>query len=127
MIVVFQGFSSQVTELIFGMRTFAENQLKNLTPDALIGDSSVHRLMEEGLPSDLLTRCAETDDIDMVAQLRRPLPLASREYCGRRLLERRVRRRINGLHRYARATMNGASLYSSRSVPQAFHAGQAQV
>lgn len=34
------------------MRTFAQNQLLNLTPHALIGDPSVHYLIEEGSPSD---------------------------------------------------------------------------
>ena len=48
------------------MRTYAENQLKNLTPHELIGDSSVHYLIEEGQPTETLTRSAETHDINMV-------------------------------------------------------------
>ena len=54
------------TDALSKMHTFAENQLKNLTPHELIGDSSVHYLVEEGRPADMLTQCAETHDIDMV-------------------------------------------------------------
>lgn len=48
------------------MRTYAENQLKNLTPHAFINDPSVHYLVEEGSPSQELAKSVEANDVDMV-------------------------------------------------------------
>ena len=48
------------------MRTWANNQLKNLTPDKFVKDNSVHWLVEEGPVSDKIVECAEAYDVNLV-------------------------------------------------------------
>jgi nucleotide-binding universal stress UspA family protein len=48
------------------MRTWAKNQLENLTPYQFVKDNSVHWLVEEGPVSDKITECAEAYDVDLV-------------------------------------------------------------
>ena len=58
-----QGYFKDATSK---MRTWAENQLKNLTPDKFFSDSSVHYRVEEGPASEKLAEFAEANDVDMV-------------------------------------------------------------
>jgi nucleotide-binding universal stress UspA family protein len=48
------------------MRTWAKNQLENLTPHQFVKDASVHWLIEDGPASDKIPECAEANDVDMV-------------------------------------------------------------
>jgi nucleotide-binding universal stress UspA family protein len=48
------------------MRTWAKNQLENLTPDQFVKDNSVHWLIEEGPISDKIAECAEAYDVNLV-------------------------------------------------------------
>jgi nucleotide-binding universal stress UspA family protein len=54
------------TDALPKMRTWAKNQLENLTPDQFIKDNSVHRLVEEGPVSDKIAECAGAYDVDLV-------------------------------------------------------------
>jgi nucleotide-binding universal stress UspA family protein len=61
------GISQQYfKDAVSKARTYAENQLKNMTPDSSVGDSSVHYVIEEGTAHDCLVAAAENYDIDMV-------------------------------------------------------------
>jgi nucleotide-binding universal stress UspA family protein len=48
------------------MRTWARNQLENLTPHQYVQDKSVHWLVEEGHVGDKIAECAENYDVDML-------------------------------------------------------------
>jgi nucleotide-binding universal stress UspA family protein len=48
------------------MRTWAKNQLENLTPHQFVKDNSVHCLVEEGPVSDKIAECAEAYDVNLV-------------------------------------------------------------
>jgi len=48
------------------MRTWAKNQLVNLTPYEFVKDNSVHWLVEEGPVSDKIAQCAEAYDVNLV-------------------------------------------------------------
>jgi nucleotide-binding universal stress UspA family protein len=48
------------------MRTWAKNQLENLTPYQFVQDNSVHWLVEEGPVSDKIAECAEAYDVNLV-------------------------------------------------------------
>jgi nucleotide-binding universal stress UspA family protein len=48
------------------MRSWAKNQLENLTPDQFVKDRSVHRFVEEGPVSDKIAECAEAYDVDLI-------------------------------------------------------------
>ena len=48
------------------MRTWAKNQLANLTPDPFVKDNSVHWLVEEGAVSDKIAECADAYDVDLI-------------------------------------------------------------
>jgi nucleotide-binding universal stress UspA family protein len=48
------------------MRTWATNQLKNLTPYQFVNDSSVHWLVEDGSVSDKIVECADAHDVNLV-------------------------------------------------------------
>jgi nucleotide-binding universal stress UspA family protein len=54
------------TDALPKMRTWAKNQLKNLTPDQFVQDKSVHWLVEEGPVSDKITECADAYDVNLV-------------------------------------------------------------
>jgi nucleotide-binding universal stress UspA family protein len=48
------------------MRTWAKNQLENLTPFQFVKDNSVHWLVEEGPVSDKIAECADAYDVNLV-------------------------------------------------------------
>ena len=48
------------------MRKWATDQLQNLTPHQYIQDSTVHRVVEEGNASEIISEFADENDIDMV-------------------------------------------------------------
>jgi nucleotide-binding universal stress UspA family protein len=48
------------------MRTWAKNQLENLTPHEFVKDPSVHWVVEEGPASDKIAECADSYDVDLV-------------------------------------------------------------
>lgn len=48
------------------MRTWAKNQLENLTSHQLVKDKSVHWLVEEGPVSDKIAECADAYDVNLV-------------------------------------------------------------
>jgi nucleotide-binding universal stress UspA family protein len=48
------------------LRTWAKNQLENLTPYQYVKDASVHWLIEEGAASDKIAACADSYDVDLV-------------------------------------------------------------
>jgi nucleotide-binding universal stress UspA family protein len=54
------------TDAVSKMRTWARNQLENLTPFPFVKDKSVHRLVEEGGVSDKIVECAGAYDVDLV-------------------------------------------------------------
>jgi len=54
------------TDAVSKMRTWANNQLKNLTPDSFVKDQSVHWLVEEGTISDKIVECANACDVNLV-------------------------------------------------------------
>jgi nucleotide-binding universal stress UspA family protein len=54
------------TDAVSRMRTWANNQLKNLTPHQFVTDNSVHWLVEEGSVSDKIAECAEACDVNLV-------------------------------------------------------------
>jgi nucleotide-binding universal stress UspA family protein len=54
------------TDAVSKMRTWAHNQLKNLTPDSFVKDQSVHWLVEEGTISDKIVECAGNCDVNLV-------------------------------------------------------------
>lgn len=54
------------TNAVSKMRTWAKNQLENLTPDPFVKDSSVHWLVEEGPVSEKIAERARTHDVDLV-------------------------------------------------------------
>jgi nucleotide-binding universal stress UspA family protein len=54
------------TDALPKLRTWAKNQLKNLTPDPFIQDKSVHWLVEEGPVSDKIAECADVYDVNFV-------------------------------------------------------------
>lgn len=58
-----QGYFKDATAKL---RTWAKNQLENLTPYQFVKDPSVHWIVEEGPASDKISECAENYDVDMV-------------------------------------------------------------
>lgn len=54
------------TDAVSKMRTWAQNQLKNLTPDQFVKDNSVRWLVEEGPVSDQIVECAGAYNVDLV-------------------------------------------------------------
>jgi nucleotide-binding universal stress UspA family protein len=58
-----QGYFTDATSK---MRTWAKNQLENLTPHQYVKDASVHWLVEEGPASAKIAECAEACDVDLV-------------------------------------------------------------
>jgi nucleotide-binding universal stress UspA family protein len=54
------------TDAVSKMRTWAKNQLENLTPNQFVKDNSVHWLVEEGPVSDKIAECANAFDVDLV-------------------------------------------------------------
>jgi nucleotide-binding universal stress UspA family protein len=54
------------TDAVPRMRSWATNQLKNLTPHQFVNDKSVHRLVEEGPVSDKIAECAKAYDVNLV-------------------------------------------------------------
>jgi nucleotide-binding universal stress UspA family protein len=54
------------TDAVPKMRTWAKNQLENLTPHQFVEDKSVHWLVEEGPVSDKIAACADAYDVDLV-------------------------------------------------------------
>ena len=60
---IHQGYFTNATSK---MRTWAKNQLENLTPHQYVKDPAVHWLVEEGPASDKIAECAEAYDIDLV-------------------------------------------------------------
>ena len=54
------------TDAVSKMRTWANNQLKNLTPDPFVKDQSVHWLVEEGTISDKIVEVAGAYDVNLV-------------------------------------------------------------
>ena len=54
------------TDAVSKMRTWANNQLKNLTPDSFVKDRSVHWLVEEGPISNKIAECAGAYDVSLV-------------------------------------------------------------
>jgi nucleotide-binding universal stress UspA family protein len=58
-----QGYFADATSK---MRTWAKNQLENLTPHQYVKDPAVHWLVEEGPASDKIAECAEAYDVDLV-------------------------------------------------------------
>jgi nucleotide-binding universal stress UspA family protein len=58
-----QGYFTDATSK---MRTWAKNQLENLTPHQYVKDAAVHWLVEEGPASDKIAECAEAYDVDLV-------------------------------------------------------------
>jgi nucleotide-binding universal stress UspA family protein len=54
------------TDAVSRMRTWAKNQLENLTPYPFVKDNSVHWLVEEGPVSDKIAECAEAYDVNLV-------------------------------------------------------------
>jgi nucleotide-binding universal stress UspA family protein len=58
-----QGY---LTDAVSKMRPWAQNQLKNLTPDQFVKDNSVRWLVEEGPVSDKITECAGVHNVDLV-------------------------------------------------------------
>jgi nucleotide-binding universal stress UspA family protein len=55
----FAGAASKV-------RTWAKNQLENLTPHPFVEDKSVHWLVEEGTVSDKIAECADACDVNII-------------------------------------------------------------
>jgi nucleotide-binding universal stress UspA family protein len=58
-----QGYFTDATSK---MKTWAKNQLENLTPHQYVKDASVHWLVEEGPASDKIAEAAEAYDVDLV-------------------------------------------------------------
>ena len=58
-----QGYFTDATSK---MRTWAKNQLENLTPHQYVKDAAVHWLVEEGSACDKIAECAEAYDVDLV-------------------------------------------------------------
>jgi nucleotide-binding universal stress UspA family protein len=54
------------TDAVSKMRTWAKNQLKNLTPNQFVNDNSVHWIVEEGPVSDKIAECADAYDVNLV-------------------------------------------------------------
>lgn len=54
------------TDAVSKMRTWAKNQLENLTPHQFVEDKSVHWLVEEGPVSDKIAECAEAYDVNLI-------------------------------------------------------------
>jgi nucleotide-binding universal stress UspA family protein len=54
------------TDAMSKMRTWAKNQLENLTPYEFVKDQSVHWLVEEGPVSDKIAECAEANDVNII-------------------------------------------------------------
>jgi nucleotide-binding universal stress UspA family protein len=54
------------TDAVPRMRTWAKNQLKNLTPYQFVNDTSVHWLVEEGPVSDKIAESAAAHDVNLV-------------------------------------------------------------
>jgi nucleotide-binding universal stress UspA family protein len=54
------------TDAVSKMRTWAKNQLENLTPYQFVKDRSVHWLVEEGPVSEKIAECAVAYDVDLV-------------------------------------------------------------
>jgi nucleotide-binding universal stress UspA family protein len=54
------------TDAMSKMRTWAKNQLENLTPYQFVKDRSVHWLVEEGPVSDKIAECAEAYDVNII-------------------------------------------------------------
>jgi nucleotide-binding universal stress UspA family protein len=54
------------TDAAARMRTWAKNQLENLTPHQYLTDSSVHRLLDEGSAAEKIVEYAENYDVDLV-------------------------------------------------------------
>jgi nucleotide-binding universal stress UspA family protein len=48
------------------VRTWAKNQLENLTPHPFVEDKSVHWLVEEGTVSDKIAECADVYDVNLI-------------------------------------------------------------
>jgi nucleotide-binding universal stress UspA family protein len=58
-----QGYFTDATSR---MRTWAKNQLENLTPYQFVKDTSVHWLVEDGPVADKIIECANAYDVDLV-------------------------------------------------------------
>jgi nucleotide-binding universal stress UspA family protein len=58
-----QGY---LTDAVPKMRTWAKNQLKNLTPHQFVTDQSVHWLVEEGSATEKIVECADACAADLV-------------------------------------------------------------
>lgn len=58
-----QGHFRDASEKI---KTWADNQLENLTPDEFIQDKTVHRIVEEGHAADTISRIADSKDAGLV-------------------------------------------------------------
>jgi nucleotide-binding universal stress UspA family protein len=54
------------TDAVSKMRTWAKNQLENLTPYQFVKDNSVHWLVEEGPVTDKIAECADAYDVNLV-------------------------------------------------------------
>jgi nucleotide-binding universal stress UspA family protein len=54
------------TDAAAKMRTWAKNQLENLTPHQYITDSSVHRMIDEGSAAEKISEYAENYNVDLV-------------------------------------------------------------
>jgi nucleotide-binding universal stress UspA family protein len=54
------------TDALPKMRTWAKNQLKNLTPHQFVQDNSVHWLVEEGPVSEKIAECSDAYDVNLV-------------------------------------------------------------
>jgi nucleotide-binding universal stress UspA family protein len=58
-----QGYFTGATSK---MKTWAKNQLENLTPHQYVKDASVHWLVEEGPASDKIVETADAYDVDLI-------------------------------------------------------------
>jgi nucleotide-binding universal stress UspA family protein len=54
------------TDAVSKMRTWAKNQLENLTPYQFVKDNSVQWLVEEGPVTDKIAECADAYDVNLV-------------------------------------------------------------
>ena len=54
------------TDAAARMRTWAKNQLENLTPHEYVTDSSVHRMIDEGSVAEKIAEYAESYNVDLV-------------------------------------------------------------
>ncbi len=54
------------TDAVSKMRTWAKNQLENVTPHQFVKDKSIHRVVEEGPVADKIVECADDYDVNLV-------------------------------------------------------------